>query len=117
MTRPGELNHRMAFGKRAQENPDSPVDLGNTESVFVEQFQVWAKVRAKFGGEAVTAARLTGQQPVTITVRQNSKTQQITPDWRAIDVNEGTEYAIRSIVDPDDEGAYFEILCQIGVAQ
>lgn len=116
MTRAGDLNHRMAFAKREQVNPDSPADLGNTESSFVEQFQVFAKVQAKFGGEAVTAARLTGQQPVTITVRQNSMTRQITTDWRAIDVNEGTEYAIRSIVDPDDSGAYFEILTQTGVA-
>lgn len=116
MTQAGELNHRMAFGRREQVNPDSPLDLGNTEGVFVEQFSVWAKVRAKFGGEAVTAARLTGQQPVTITVRQNSLTRQISSDWRAIDVNEGTEYAIRSIVDPDDEGAFFEILTQVGVA-
>jgi head-tail adaptor len=74
VTRAGELNHRIAFAKREQVNPDSPADLGNTEGVFVEQFQVFAEVRAKFGGEAVTAARLTGQQPVTITVRQNSKT-------------------------------------------
>jgi len=64
----------------------------------------------------VTAARLVGQQPVTITVRQNSLTRLITTEWRAIDVNEGTEYAIRSIVDPDDDGAFFEILSQVGVA-
>lgn len=116
MTRAGELNHRVAFGKREQVNPDSPLDLGNTEGSFVEQFQRWAKVRAKFGGEAVTAARLAGQQPVTITVRQDSQTQLITTDWRALDVNEGVEYAIRSIVDPDDEGAFLEILTQVGVA-
>lgn len=113
----GDLRHRIAFGKREQINPDSPADLGNTESGFVEQFQVFAKVQAKFGGEAVIAARLIGQQPVTITVRQNSMTEQVTTEWRAIDVNEGTEYAIRSIVDPDDSGAFFEILAQTGVAQ
>jgi head-tail adaptor len=116
VTRAGELNHRIAFDKRSEVNPDSPADLGNTRSEFVEQFRVFARVRAKFGGEAVTAARLIGQQPVTITVRQNSLTEQIETDWRARDVNEGTEYAIRSIVDPDDEGAWFEILAQTGVA-
>lgn len=116
MTGAGELRHRIAFGKREQVNPDSPADLGNTQSAFVEQFQVFGKVQAKFGGEAVTAARLTGQQPVNITVRQNSMTRQITTDWRAIDVNQGTEYALRSIVDPDDSGAFFEILAQTGVA-
>lgn len=116
MTGAGDLRHRISFAKREQVNPDSPADLGNTEGVFVEQFQLFAEVRAKFGGESVTAARLTGQQPVTITVRQNSKSRQITTEWRAIDVNEDTEYAIRSIVDPDDAGAFFEMLAQTGVA-
>lgn len=116
MTGAGELNRRIAFDKREDVNPDSPLDLGNTESNFVEQFIVWAKVLAKFGGETVTAARLTGQQPVTITVRQSSQTSQITPDWRARDVNSGEVYAIRSKADPDGRRAFFEILGQVGAA-
>lgn len=116
MTTAGELSHRVAFDKRQDVNPDAPDDLGNTQSVFVEQFVVSAKVQAKFGGEAVTAARLTGQQPVTIVVRQSSTTMLIGVDWRARDTRSGTEYAIRSIVDPDDGGAWLELLCQTGVA-
>jgi head-tail adaptor len=112
MTSAGELKHRVAFDKR-QEVVD---DYGNTQTSFVEQFIVSAKVRAKFGGEAVTAARLTGQQPVTIVVRQSAQTRLIADDWRARDVCSGTEYAIRSIVDPDDCRAWFEILTQTGVA-
>lgn len=116
MTGAGELRHRVAFDRREDVNPDAPDDLGNTQSEFVEQFVVSAKVQAKFGGEAVTAARLTGQQPVTIIVRQSSRTRLITVDWRARDVRSGVEYAIRSIVDPDDRRAYFEILTQTGTA-
>lgn len=116
MTRAGELRHRVAFDKRQEINPDFPDDLGNTQSVFVEQFIVSAKVQAKFGGEAVVAARLEGQQPVTIVVRQSSNTTMIREDWRARDVRTGTEYAIRSIVDPDDGGAWIELLCQTGAA-
>lgn len=116
MTRAGELRHRIAFDKRQGVNPDAPDDLGNTQSGFVEQFVVSAKVQAKFGGEAVTAARLTGQQPVTIVVRRSSSTVQIGTDWRARDVNSGQEYAIRSIVDPDDKRQWIEILTQTGVA-
>jgi SPP1 family predicted phage head-tail adaptor len=116
MTRAGELNHRVAFDKRIEVNPDAPDDLGNTQSAFEEQFIVWAKVQAKFGGEAVTAARLTGQQPVTIVVRQSTNTEQITEDWQARDTQTGKVYAIRSIVDPDDSGSFFEILTQTGVA-
>lgn len=114
--RAGDLRHRVAFDKREAVNPDSPMDLGNTQSDFVEQFRVFAKIAAKFGGETVLAARLVGQTTVTITVRQSSDTELIDTDWRARDVNEGTEYAIRSIVDPDDSGAFFELLCQTGVA-
>lgn len=116
MTSAGQLSHRVAFDKRQDVNPDAPDDLGNTQSVFVEQFVVAAKVLAKFGGEAITAARLTGQQPVTIVVRQSSNTLLIAPDWRARDARSGAEYAIRSIVDPDDGGAWLELLCQTGVA-
>jgi hypothetical protein len=116
MTTAGELRHRVAFDKRQDVNPDAPDDLGNIQSVFVEQFVVSAKVQAKFGGETVIAARLQGQQPVTIIVRQSSKTNLITPDWRARDARDGTEYAIRSIVDPDDSGAWWEIITQTGAA-
>lgn len=111
-TRSGELRHKVAFDKRR----DVTDEYGNTQSAFVEQFVVAAKVQAKFGGEAVTAARLVGQQPVTIIVRQSSQTRQIAVDWRARDVRSGTEYAIRSIVDPDDRRAFFEILTQTGTA-
>jgi head-tail adaptor len=116
MARAGELDTKISFGKREQVNPDSPADYGNTESQFVEQFTRLAKVRAKFGGEAVVAARLQGQQPVTITVRQDSKTVLIKADWRARNASSGEEYAIRSIVDPEGEGAWLEILTQTGVA-
>lgn len=116
MTSAGELRHRIAFDKREDVNPDAPDDLGNTQSVFVEQFVVSAKVQAKFGGEAVTAARLTGQQPVTIVVRRSSNTVLIGTDWRARDVRGGEVYAIRSIVDPDDKRQFLEILTQTGVA-
>lgn len=116
MTGAGELRHRVAFDKREDVNPDAPDDLGNTYSAFVEQFTVWAKVQAKFGGEAVTAARLTGQQPVTIVVRQSTQTNLIKTDWQARDAKSGEVYAIRSIVDPDDKRQFFEILTQTGVA-
>lgn len=92
MTSAGELRHRVAFDRRQ----DVTDEYGNTQSSFVEQFVVAAKVQAKFGGEAVTAARLTGQQPVTIAVRQSNQTKMIAVDWRARDVRSGTEYAIRS---------------------
>lgn len=115
--RAGQLRHRVAFDKRTAVNPDAPLDLGNTQDGFVEQFVVAAKVEARFGGETVMAERLQGNQPWTITVRQSSQTREIAPDWRARDARDGTIWAIRSIVDPDDTREVFEILVQSGVAQ
>lgn len=113
MTGAGELRHRIAFEKRARTDDGAGNEVSGP---WQEQFVVSGKLLAKFGGDAVTAARLTGQQPLTITVRQSSDTRQITEDWRAKDVSSGIYYNIRSIVDPDDRKAWFEMLCQFGVA-
>jgi head-tail adaptor len=113
MTSAGDLRHRMTFAKR------SMVDDGMGNEItgpFVDQFTVAAALQARFGGEAVLAARLTGAQPYTIIVRQSTQTRQIGVDWRATDARSGLELAIRSIVDPDDDHAYFEMLAQSGVA-
>lgn len=113
MTTAGELSHKVAFDKRAMVDDG----FGNPVSGdWEEQFVVSAKVKPKLGGETVIAARLQSQNTVNITVRQSSKTTQIQPDWRARDVRENIEYAIRSIVDPDDGGAWIELLCQSGGA-
>lgn len=109
----GDLRHRVTFQKQ------SVVDdgMGNTVAgPWEDQFTVAAGVIAKFGGEAVLAARLTGQQPYQLIVRQSEQTRQIAVDWRVQDARTGIELAIRSIVDPDDSHAWFEMLCQSGVA-
>ena len=112
MTIAGELRWKIAFDQRQ----DVDDEYGNTQSGFVQQFVVRAEVKAKFGGEAVTSARLAGQQPVTICVRQSVRTKKIDESWRARDIRNGKEYAIRSIVDPDGKGRWLEILTQTGVA-
>jgi head-tail adaptor len=109
----GDLRHRVTFSKRGT------IDDGMGNEVagpWEDQFTVVASVLAKFGGEAVLAARLTGQQPWQIVVRQSTQTKQIATDWRAKDARSGLEFAIRSIVDPDDSHQWLELLCQSGVA-
>lgn len=108
-----DLRHLIAFGKRTSVSDN----YGNEQSGFEEQFRVPAAVQARFGGEAITAARLGGQQPVTLLVRQSEQTRSIGTDWSAKDIRSGAEYAIRSIVDPDDMREWLEILVQTGVAQ
>ncbi len=108
----GRLRDRVVFDRR--ENVED--DYGNTQAEFVEQFDVAANIQARFGGEALTAARLQGQQPVTITIRQSTRTRLIKEDWRARNARSGEVYAIRSIVDPDGKRAWLEILAQTGMA-
>lgn len=118
MTTAGELRHRLAWDRRQ----DVDDGFGNTQSDWAEQFVTHAKVTPKLGGETVLAARLQSQNTVNVTVRQSSKTRQIKTDWRARDVRSDSDpkkqtvYAIRSIIDPDDRGAWLEILCQTGAA-
>ena len=112
MARAGELSHRIAWDRPG----DVDDGFGNAQAGWVEQFVTSAKVAPKLGGETVLAARLQSQNTVNITVRQSSMTILIQPDWRARDVRDGKEYAIRSIIDPDDGGAWLELLCQTGVA-
>lgn len=110
MPRARQLRERVAFDQREAVS-DS---LGSVEGDFVQRFVCAAGIRAKFGGEAVTAARLASQQPVLITVRQSEKTREVAADWRVRDVHDGTIYNIRSIADPDGDGAWLEMLCQRG---
>lgn len=108
----GERRHLIAFEKRV----DAEDGYGNTRGAFAEQFQLRAKLQAKFGGEAVSAARLAGEQPVVIVVRRCADSLQVTPAWRARNVRTGEIYNIRSIADPADQCADLEMLCQSGVA-
>jgi head-tail adaptor len=105
-----ELRHAIAFDRRATFDDG----MGNEEAGWEEQFTTRAKLKARFGGEAVTAARLVGRQPVTIVVRHSAQSLQIRPDWRARDLRTGALYAIRSIADPDDGRQWLEILCETG---
>lgn len=108
----GRLKHRVAFDKRAFQSDG----YGNSQGDWSEQFVVAAGIEARLGGEEVMAARLANRQPVTIIVRQSPDTKLISTDWRARDVRDGTVYAIRSKVDVEDTGKFFDILCETSVA-
>lgn len=108
----GALRDLVAFEKRTEQD-----DLhGNTRGEFENQFSAAACIQARFGGESVTAARLEGRQPATITVRFSSNTRQVTTEWRLRDERTGTVYNIRSIDDRDKRHQWIDILCESGVA-
>ena len=115
MTTAGQLNRRLTF--QAREALPGGDGAGNFEAGWVDQFTVSARVRPSFGSEAVLASRLTGTQPVTITVRRSTSTRGIAADWRAIDARDGTIYALTSpAMDPAEDGAFLEMMATTGKA-
>ena len=95
---------------------------GNIEAGYPadSDFECWANIRPRLGGENVLADRLTGTNVVNITVRQSSCTRQVNTSWKVKDQRSATEYNIRSIIDPFEHtaqrGTWFEMLCEKGVA-
>lgn len=115
MTTAGQLNRRLTF--QAREALPGGDGAGNFEAGWVNQFTTAARVQPRFGGETVLSSRLAGQQPVTITVRRSLSTRRIAADWRAIDVREGTVYALSSpAMDPAEDGAFLEMMATTGRA-
>lgn len=111
MPQAGDLRERVRFGKRG----GAPDGYGNTvPGAFEAQFERSAQFIMKPGSEAVLAARLQGQQPVTVIVRFDSQTRQITPAWQMVDARTGTVYAIRAVEDMDRRRQWLTLVCVAG---
>ncbi|MER9310096.1 head-tail adaptor protein [Mesorhizobium australicum] len=114
----GTLNCRVMFQRRDVVNDE----YGNSVlGEFVDVFPISARMAPQFSGrlnvEAVTAARLTAKQPYNLTVRSCSDTREVTPAWRVYDARKGLAggkpirlFNIKTIVNPDEQGAYIEML-------
>ena len=112
----GSLRYRMTFATR-----DTTEDeYGNPSTGWVDRFTVSANITAKVGGEAVDAARLVGRQPVILTARRSADTRLITTDWKATELESGTEFNIRTAIDPfigdSQHGLWIEMIAETGVA-
>ena len=111
----GDLRYRVTFAER----DDVEDEYGNVTTGWVDRFTVSANIVPRMGGEAITAARLTGQQPMVIRVRKSPDTALVTTDWRATDQT-GKQYNIRTAVDPllgdGQHGLYLDMLAESGVA-
>lgn len=92
----------------------NPVPNGDDWKTY---FHVRAGLVPRNGGEAVIAGRLQGRQPYIVTVRQNSNTRMITPEWRLVDDRDPKRvYAVRTVADPDGKRMWLELLVEHGVA-
>ena len=108
----GELRERVTFSERALTSDG----YGNSLGDWADQFTVAARIRPRLGGEEVMAARLSGRNLATITVRYSSDTAEITTDWRAVDTRTGDVWNVRSVVNPDERKRYIDVLAERGVA-
>ncbi len=111
--RAGQLRTRIHLQARSI----SDDGFGNPVSgPFETKHLAWAKFQYLRGGEEVMAGRLAGKQPAIILIRRRDfASQEITTAWRIIG-NDGALWNIRAITDPDDKGAWLEILAEKGVA-
>jgi head-tail adaptor len=112
----GELRDRVRFAK-----PNAVADnYGNVSTGWLDMFTVSANITPRLGGETVDAARLAGQQPAIVRVRQSPDTVKIRNDWKMTDLKTGSEYNIRSVADPDkgnvSHGKWIDMLAETGVA-
>lgn len=111
----GDLYERVGFEARVEENPDSPVDYGNTEAAWVEQFERRAEYIHLRGGETIQAARLAGRHVQVIKVRSDTATRTVTTDWRAVDKRTGDIFNVRDVT-PSKNRQWLDLLCEKGVA-
>lgn len=114
-TSAGDLFYRVGLEVEIEENPDSPIDYGNTVGAWQEQFVVRAGYRHLRGGESVMAARLQGKHLQIIRVRSSVATRTITTDWRVVDKRTGDIFNIRDVTH-DVDRQFIDFLAEKGVA-
>ena len=112
MSGAGDLRGRVHCQSREADDDG----YGNTVSgPWTTRFTVAAGFTPLRGGEQVMAARLAGAQPYVVRVRQSSQTRQMTTGWRLVDArNPARLLAITAISDPNNTGAWLDILATEG---
>lgn len=108
----GSLSERLTFQKREEVDDN----FGGSYGAWVDQFDEPARLQPRLGSEPVIAARLTGIQPFTLTVRSSTRARAVTPAWQVVNARSGTTYNIKAIANPDERGQYLEMLVVEGVA-
>lgn len=106
----GSLSERVAF---LEQNTISD-GYGGTTTGYVGRFEDAARLQPRLGSEPVIAARLTGVQPYTLTVRSSTATRAVTPAWRVRNKRTGVTYNIKTVVNIDERNAMLEMLVVAG---
>lgn len=113
----GRMRELLHF-QRQGPTPEGESDYGSPQAGPWETiFTAPAELVPLRGGEPVQAARLTGVQPYTVRIRVSSDSRQVTPAWRAVDArNPARVLNIRTVTNPDQKGAWLDLLVDDGVA-
>ncbi len=89
--------------------------LGNAKTDWVEQFQQRGSREFLRAGEEIIAGRLQGTSRILANVYQSEQMDQVTPEWRMVDVVTQCVYNIREIQN-DWRQREYTILAESGVA-
>ncbi|CAI2935021.1 head-tail adaptor protein [Aminobacter niigataensis] len=109
----GALNQRVSFERRdVISDPYGNDVAGPFQPIFTEP----ARLAPRLGSEPVIAARLTGIQPYTLSVRSSIRTREVTPAWRVVNARSGTTYNIKAITNPDERNGLLDMLVVEGEA-
>lgn len=109
-----KLYYRLQFQSRSE-----PVDDGYGNTVggdWEARFEASCGLTYLKGSETVLASRLEARSPVIIMVRNSTKAQAITHEWRARDVRTGVIYQIKERPRPSEDRSALEMLAESGVA-
>ncbi len=111
MRRIGSYPHSIKLQQR--QNVDD--GYGNTRADWVDQFTISARIEPARGREEVLAQRLQNVRPMEITIPCTATTEQIQPDWRAINARKPEEiYNIHDSRDPDGRRLRLILTCSLG---
>lgn len=76
-----------------------------------ERTGVWARIQPLKGSETIIAARLTGIQPVVVTIAWEPELSTMTSSWTLKD-EAGVPYDIKSVANMDEKRQFIEILAE-----
>lgn len=108
----GLLRERIVFERRIAADDDYGNQVGTWEAGGPA---VAARVQYLKAGEEVIGQRLSGVQPVVITVRSSTFTRGVTADWRARDARSDKTFNLKA-PRPGERRDYIEFLATSGEA-
>lgn len=110
MTSAGELTEEIELSRDVQESDGA----GGTTTTHEVALTAPAKIHPLRAGEAVMAGRLSSQQTLIVTIRNQPALADATTTWTLRNTRTNQTYDIKGFT-PTADRAWCDILCQTGV--